>query len=127
MKAAAAIAALLLAVPGVVGADATALGVGYICGAERNATPTAAGAVMLAGVGADTPSGHLHRFGSITVAGDTVPQWPMVIAPVPEWAGNMILGAGFMRLHRAWLPAGGSSIWFGPRVTDLGGKAATDR
>ncbi|WP_394764372.1 tetratricopeptide repeat protein [Phenylobacterium sp.] len=51
MKAAAAIAALLLAVPGVVGADATALGVGYICGAERNATPTAAGAVMLAGVG----------------------------------------------------------------------------
>lgn len=84
-------------------------------------------AVMLAGVGADTPSGHLHRFGSITVAGDTVPQWPMVIAPVPEWAGNMILGAGFMRLHRAWLPAGGSSIWFGPRVTDLGGKAATDR
>ena len=49
--AAAAVAALLLAIPGVVGADATQLGVGYICGAERDATPRAAGAVMLAGVG----------------------------------------------------------------------------
>jgi tetratricopeptide (TPR) repeat protein len=50
--AAAALAVMMLAVPGVVGADATALGVGYICGAERAphhavATP----AVMLTGVG----------------------------------------------------------------------------
>ncbi len=81
-------------------------------------------AVLLAGVGSGTPSGHLHRFGSITVGGDTVPQWPMVVAPVPEWAGNIILGAGFMRLHRAWLPAGGSSIWFGPRVTVAGRERA---
>ena len=52
MKAAAAIlAALALAIPGVVGADATAIGVGYICGAERNATPKATSAVMLQGVG----------------------------------------------------------------------------
>ena len=80
-------------------------------------------AVMLAGVGSDTPTGRLHRFGSITVGGDTLPQWPMVVAPVPEWAGNMILGAGFMRLHRAWLPADGSSIWFGPR-TAAGGEGA---
>jgi tetratricopeptide (TPR) repeat protein len=51
--AAAALAVLVLAVPGVVGADATQLGVGYICGAEQTpgrhiaATP----AVMLTGVG----------------------------------------------------------------------------
>ncbi|HEX2817357.1 MAG TPA: hypothetical protein VHN39_13245, partial [Phenylobacterium sp.] len=50
--AAAAIAALALAVPTVVGADATTLGVGYICGAEhRGPVVTAANAVMLAGVG----------------------------------------------------------------------------
>ena len=52
MKAAAVIAALMLAVPTVVGADATALGIGYICGAER--APLHAGplpAVMLSGVG----------------------------------------------------------------------------
>src|SRR5579864_5123667 len=50
--AAAALAALLLAVPGVVGADATQLGIGYICGAEqRGPVATAANAVMLAGVG----------------------------------------------------------------------------
>jgi tetratricopeptide (TPR) repeat protein len=63
MKAAAfALAAVALAVPGAVGADATALGVGYICGAERTA-PRAGPlpAVMLTGVGngsspADTSS-----------------------------------------------------------------------
>jgi tetratricopeptide (TPR) repeat protein len=48
---AAAIAALALAVPGVVGADATAIGIGYICGAERDTTPKATAAVMLTGVG----------------------------------------------------------------------------
>jgi tetratricopeptide (TPR) repeat protein len=58
----AAAAAFLLAVPGVVGADATALGIGYICGAEhRGPVATAAQAVMLKGVGngaspADTTS-----------------------------------------------------------------------
>ena len=53
MKAAAsvaALAALLFAVPAAVGADATALGIGYICGAEQTGsgrlTPTPA--VMLA-------------------------------------------------------------------------------
>ena len=71
--------------------------------------------VMLAGVGSDTPTGRFHRFGSISVGGDTLHDWPMVVAPVPAWAGDMILGAGFMRLHRAWLPAGGSAIWFAPR------------
>jgi tetratricopeptide (TPR) repeat protein len=54
MKAAAAtLAALALAIPAAIGADATTLGVGYICGAEqtaaRHATPTPA--IMLAGVG----------------------------------------------------------------------------
>ena len=61
--AAAAIAALAIAIPTAVGADATALGVGYICGAEKTAashqTPTPA--IMLSGVGngaspADTAS-----------------------------------------------------------------------
>jgi len=68
MKAAAsaALAALLLAVPilaipGAVGADATQIGIGYICGAEHDATPRAVQAVMLKGVGngaspADTAS-----------------------------------------------------------------------
>jgi hypothetical protein len=62
MKAAAAtLAALVLAVPGAVGADATQVGIGYICGAEHDATPRAVRAVMLAGVGngasrADTAS-----------------------------------------------------------------------
>jgi len=52
MKAfAAALALLALAVPGVVGADATQLGIGYICGAERNPTQKATQAVMLTGVG----------------------------------------------------------------------------
>ncbi|THD61594.1 hypothetical protein [Phenylobacterium sp.] len=54
--AAASALALTLALPGVVGADATQLGVGYICGAEKTAaahlTPTPA--VMLAGVGNGT-------------------------------------------------------------------------
>ncbi len=48
--------ALTLALPGVVGADATQLGLGYICGAEKTAaahlTPTPA--IMLAGVGNGT-------------------------------------------------------------------------
>jgi tetratricopeptide (TPR) repeat protein len=35
----------------VVGADATAIGIGYICGAERDTTPKATAAVMLTGVG----------------------------------------------------------------------------
>jgi tetratricopeptide (TPR) repeat protein len=43
--------ALTLALPGVVGADATQVGVGYICGAEHDTTPRATTAVMLAGVG----------------------------------------------------------------------------
>ncbi len=51
--AAAAIATLMLAIPTVVGADATAQGLGYICGAEQTAArhviPTPA--VMLTGVG----------------------------------------------------------------------------
>ncbi|MGZ3375570.1 MAG: hypothetical protein ACXU8S_03135 [Phenylobacterium sp.] len=52
MKAvAAAIALLALAFPTLVGADATALGIGYICGAERDTTPRATAAVMLSGVG----------------------------------------------------------------------------
>jgi hypothetical protein len=53
MKAAAAtLAALVLAIPAAIGADATTLGVGYICGAEqRGPVATAANAVMLAGVG----------------------------------------------------------------------------
>ena len=59
---AAAIAVLALALPTAVGADATAIGIGYICGAERtplHAKPTPA--IMLTGVGngwspADTTS-----------------------------------------------------------------------
>ena len=51
----AALCACALAVPASVGADATQLGVGYICGAEQRGPVTpaamAAGAVMLAGVG----------------------------------------------------------------------------
>jgi tetratricopeptide (TPR) repeat protein len=50
--AAAAIAALAFAVPGAVGADATAVGIGYICGAEhRGPVQAAVTAVMLQGVG----------------------------------------------------------------------------
>ncbi|WP_372785676.1 hypothetical protein [Phenylobacterium sp.] len=50
--AAAALAALLLAVPTAVGADATQIGIGYICGAEHpGALQAATTAVMLAGVG----------------------------------------------------------------------------
>jgi tetratricopeptide (TPR) repeat protein len=52
MKAAiAAFAVLALALPTAVGADATQLGIGYICGAERDTTPRATTAVMLTGVG----------------------------------------------------------------------------
>jgi tetratricopeptide (TPR) repeat protein len=52
MKAAAAFVVLALAIPTAVGADATQLGIGYICGAEhRGPVATAANAVMLAGVG----------------------------------------------------------------------------
>ncbi|MBS0331904.1 MAG: hypothetical protein JSS35_03995 [Proteobacteria bacterium] len=45
--------AMTLALPGVVGADATQLGVGFICGAEKAATAhlTPTPAVMLTGVG----------------------------------------------------------------------------
>jgi len=49
--AAAALAILALAVPTAMGADATALGVGYICGAERPGDVAATPAVMLSGVG----------------------------------------------------------------------------
>ena len=50
--AAAAITALALAIPSAVGADATALGIGYICGAEhRGPVQTTVAAVMLQGVG----------------------------------------------------------------------------
>jgi tetratricopeptide (TPR) repeat protein len=52
MKAAAVIAALALALPTAVGADATQLGIGYICGAEhRGPVATTVKAVMLSGVG----------------------------------------------------------------------------
>ncbi len=50
----AALACAILAVPAAVGADATQLGIGYICGAEQRgpvAQVTAADAVMLKGVG----------------------------------------------------------------------------
>src|SRR5512143_1984437 len=51
-SAAAAIAALALGLPTAVGADATAIGIGYICGAEhRGPVQTAVSAVMLKGVG----------------------------------------------------------------------------
>src|SRR4051794_18401457 len=54
----AAFAAAVLAVPTLVGADATQLGVGYICGAEQRGPVTsaamAANAVMLSGVGNGT-------------------------------------------------------------------------
>jgi tetratricopeptide (TPR) repeat protein len=43
--------ALALAVPTMVGADATQMGIGYICGAEHDVTPKATAAVMLPGVG----------------------------------------------------------------------------
>jgi tetratricopeptide (TPR) repeat protein len=43
--------ALSLALPGVVGADATQVGIGYICGAEHDTTAKATSAVMLTGVG----------------------------------------------------------------------------
>jgi hypothetical protein len=72
--------------------------------------------VQLRGVGPGGLSGTAHRFRSLTIAGSTVPRWPMVVGPVPQWAGSMILGADFLRTHRAWLPAGGSRIWFGPGV-----------
>lgn len=50
--AAAALAVFGLAVPSALGADATQLGVGYICGAEHVGRPgSSAAAVMLAGVG----------------------------------------------------------------------------
>jgi len=50
--AAAAIVALMLALPTAVGADATQLGIGYICGAEkRGPVGQAVEAVMLSGVG----------------------------------------------------------------------------
>jgi len=54
IAAVAALAAAILAVPAAVGADATQLGIGYICGAEQRgpvAQVTAADAVMLKGVG----------------------------------------------------------------------------
>jgi tetratricopeptide (TPR) repeat protein len=53
MKAVAAtLAALVLAIPAAIGADATTLGIGYICGAERATLhPGPLPAVMLAGVG----------------------------------------------------------------------------
>ncbi len=72
--------------------------------------------VHMAGVGLDSPTGTIHRFNSLTVAGYTLQGVPMVIGAVPGWAGDMILSVGFMRLHRAWIPAGGASVWFGPRI-----------
>ena len=42
---------LALAAPTLVGADATQVGIGYICGAEHDTTPRATTAVMLTGVG----------------------------------------------------------------------------
>jgi len=72
--------------------------------------------VQLSGTGLGDADGTAHRFRSLVAAGDTLPGWLMVAGPVPAGAGEMILGADFMRIHRAWLPAGGSAIWFGPRV-----------
>ncbi len=72
--------------------------------------------VKLLSTGLGSADGIAHRFRSLAAAGDTLPGWRMVVGPVLAGAGEMILGADFLRLHRAWLPAGGSAIWFGPRV-----------
>ena len=72
--------------------------------------------VRLSGTGLGGAEGAAHRFRSLVVAGDSLPGWLMVAGPVPADAGEMILGADFLRIHRAWLPAGGPAIWFGPRV-----------
>lgn len=88
-------------------------------GAAAALEPALAGdrSIRVAGVGANTAGGTVHRFRSLTVAGETFPNVPMVVAPVPMAVGDMILSVGFMQLHRAWLPAGGDAIWFGPRVS----------
>ena len=70
--------------------------------------------IQMSGMGAGSPVGTIHRFRSVTVAGETFPDVPMVIGPVPTGIGDMILSVGFMARHRAWLPAGGGAIWFGP-------------
>ena len=72
--------------------------------------------VELTGIGPGRPAGLAHRFRSLAVAGATLPGWEMIVAPVPPWAGNMILGVTYLRTRRAWLPAGGSGIWFGPQT-----------
>ncbi len=70
--------------------------------------------VRVRGAGSGSLVGTLHRFRSLTVAGYTMANPLMVVAAVPLDFGDMILGVGFMRTHRAWLPAGGGRIWFGP-------------
>ena len=116
----------LLLIPVLVdGREVTALldtgaGVSLIAPATAAAAEDFAGdggaQVMLSGVGSSTETGHLRHFRSITVGGQTEAAWPMVVAPVPAWAGQMILGVRYLRLHRAWLPAGGATIWFAPRA-----------
>lgn len=71
-------------------------------------------AVHVSGAGSGSLAGTLHRFRSLTVAGYTTADPLMVVAAVPLDFGDMIPGVGFMRAHRAWLPAGGGRIWFGP-------------
>ncbi len=72
--------------------------------------------VQLSGTGQGSADGTAHRFRSLAAAGDTLPGWLMVAGPVPADAGEMILGADFLRLHRAWLAADGAAIWFAPRA-----------
>ena len=72
--------------------------------------------VRLSGMGPDRLAGTMHRFHAATIAGETLLGWEMAVAPVPAWAGSMILGVTFLRTRPAWLPAGGSGIWFGPRT-----------
>ena len=72
--------------------------------------------IQLTGIGAANQAGTIHRFRSVTVAGEKFPDVSLVIGPVPMGLGDMILSVGFMAHHRAWLPAGGGAIWFGPRV-----------
>ena len=81
--------------------------------------------VHISGAGSGSLAGTVHRFRSLTVAGNTMAGPLMVVAPVPLDFGDMILGVGFMRTHRAWLPAGGDHIWFGPH--ELPQLAATSQ
>ena len=54
-------------------------------------------------IGGNAPGAHLHRFRLMSVGGIAMTEPDLLVLNLPPEAGDMLLGADFLRRHRVWL------------------------